>query len=121
MKVKVATHHYPEGLEMEAIKTACPSLVLTHTITVVETAGFADSEPEITTNKTWTITHVPTGYAILTGIRNKKQALSACKVWAVIQGWETLTHDNKISFAEANKDLLSEGKRLITSWSKDAV
>lgn len=57
----------------------------------------------------WKITHVPTGYAILTS-KKLKWAKSACAIMSEIQGWETLTVESAKEFFNKNYNILCQGR-----------
>lgn len=58
----------------------------------------------------WTITHVPTGYALVTGIKHRKAAIKACNEhFAPLAGWENVTTDNAGEFFRVNREVLYKG------------
>ena len=95
MKITIKCQHmnHIEDKEVDAYKTRSPDLVVNR--------GYVK----------WSITHIPTGYAIIDLIDSRKRALQAANMLAELADWGKITLGSAMEFYNANKDSLLEIKR----------
>ena len=89
-----------ETREVEAYPTKCPQLFVHHSMV------------REGTDKTWTITHEPSGYSLLTGLKRKSNAIKACEIMSELEGWDTATPKTSSAFFEKHRALLLRAREI---------
>jgi hypothetical protein len=109
MKVHICSTTHESGFDVEALKTACPQLAVHNTMNVHEDGSLYQ-------DKTWTITHIPTGFFLMkVDIRYKGWALKACEKLAEIpeQEWKQLTTENVVAFLSEHADIVAQARNIV--------